>query len=90
MLGLCCLPYRKLPKGEQEQVYIKSYRQGSIVVQPGYLIDPKTGKPINQGLPYGPKARLLLLHICTRALQQKSATVTMDETLTGFIQRNSH
>jgi hypothetical protein len=25
-----------------------------------------------QGLPYGPKARLLLLHLCTEAVRQRS------------------
>lgn len=57
----------------------------SLNVQPGSLTDPKTGNWVRQGVPYGPKARLVQLHICTRALRQKSPVVEMEDNMTSFI-----
>ncbi len=38
-----------------------------------------------QGLPYGPKARLVLLHLCTEAVRQRSPTVEVADSLSGFM-----
>jgi hypothetical protein len=40
---------------------------------------------VPQGLPYGPKARLLLLHICTMAVRQKSAEIEIADSMSAFI-----
>ena len=53
----------------------------SLMVQPG-LIDGPTG-PRYVGVPYGPKARLILIHLQTEGL--KSRTVNMGASLSAFL-----
>ncbi len=83
VLALCGLPYKKPPEGEGD--YVREYGRSSLVVQAGYLKDPNTGKMVKQGLPYGPKARLLLLHVCTLALRQNSHEIEVAESMSAFI-----
>lgn len=83
ILALCALPYRKMP--DEQPHYTREYGRMSLTVQPGFLKDPETGKMVLQGLPYGPKARLLQLHICTRALRQQSPEVELEESMSAFI-----
>lgn len=83
VLALCGLPYKKPPEGEGD--YVREYGRSSLVVQAGYLKDPNTGKMLKQGLPYGPKARLLLLHICTMALRQNSYEIEVADSMSAFI-----
>lgn len=84
VLALCGLPYRE-PKEEQRDVFVRRYGKNSLLIQAGYLEDPTTGVIAHQGLPYGPKARLLLLHICTMAIRQKSAQIEIADSLSAFI-----
>ena len=83
ILALCALPYKPIAKSQRE--YIKEYGRMSLVVKAGYLMDPYTGKMAEQGIPFGPKARLLELHICTRALRQKNPKVELEGSLSAFI-----
>jgi len=83
ILALCALPYRKLP--DEQHHYTREYGKMSLTVQSGFLKDPHSGKMIMQGLPYGTKARLLQLYICTRALRQQSPEVEIEESMSGFI-----
>jgi hypothetical protein len=83
VLALCGLPYKKPVEGLT--LYTRKYGRMSLTVQSGVLGDPYTGNAIQQGLPYGPKARLLMLHVCTRALRQKSPVVELEDSLSGFI-----
>jgi hypothetical protein len=45
----------------------------TLAINAGRLINPSTGEMEMQGLPYGPKARLLLLH--TLGLRWRTASV---------------
>jgi hypothetical protein len=83
VLALCGLPYKKPPEGQGD--YVREYGRSSLVVQAGYLKDPNTGKMTKQGLPYGPKARLLLLHICTMALRQNTHEIEVADSMSAFI-----
>ena len=83
VLALCGLPYREPGNGVRE--HLREYGKNSLAVQAGYLKDPVTGKMTPQGLPYGPKARLLLLHICTMAIRQKRAEIEIADSMTAFI-----
>lgn len=83
VLALCGLPYRR-PTDDHAD-YIREYGRNSLVVQPGYLKDPETGRMVKQGIPYGPKARLLLLHICTTALRQGSHELDVADSMSAFI-----
>lgn len=83
VLALCALPYRRPADGTRD--FLREYGKSSLVVQSGYLKDPVTGKMTPQGLPYGPKARLLMLHICTMAVRQKSHQIEIADSMSAFI-----
>lgn len=83
VLALCGFPYRRPPEGATE--YRQTYGRNSLIVQAGHVLDPVTGAMVKPGLPYGPKARLLMLHICTQALRQNSSTIRVADTLSAFI-----
>ena len=85
VLALCGLPYKR-PRNDQD-AYIREYGRNSLVIQPGYLLDPFTQKMQPQGLPYGPKARLLLFHICTMALRQQSPIIEIADSMSAFIRQ---
>lgn len=83
VLGLCALPYRRPP--EEQREYDAKYGLMSLSVEAGRLLDPATGQWVRQGLPYGTKARLMQLHICTRALRNKSPEVELDQSMSAFM-----
>lgn len=82
VLAICGLPYRRLPPGVRDF----ERKQGSMAldVTAGFLRDPN-GNKILQPVPFGPKARLILMHLCSEAVRQKSATIDIADTFTGFV-----
>ncbi|GJE40489.1 replication protein RepA [Methylobacterium persicinum] len=82
VLALCGLPYRD-PGALRE--FSRTYGRNSLNLIAGRLKNPTTGAFEVQGLPYGPKARLMLLHLCTEAVRQRSAVVQVADTLSGFM-----
>jgi hypothetical protein len=82
VLALCGLPYDRQPLDVRE--YERKQGNMAIDVQAGFLRDPK-GKKILQPLPFGPKARLILMHLCSEAIRQKSETIEIADTFTGFV-----
>jgi len=83
VLALCGLPYKKLE--EDKRSYQKEYGKMSLSVQAGRLKNPETGAFEEQGIPYGPKARLILVHLCTQALRQNSPEIEIEKSLSQFI-----
>jgi len=82
VLAMCGLPYSRQPLGVRE--YERKQGRMSLVVEAGKLRDPD-GNRIEQPLPFGPKARLLLMHLCSEAIRQKGPTIEVADSLTGFI-----
>ena len=83
VLALCGLPYRR--PADTQRDYMREYGKNTLVITSGFLKDPLTGKMEQQGLPYGPKARLLLLHICTMAMRQQSPQIEIAGSMSAFI-----
>ena len=54
-----------------------------MLVMPGYLPDGHDGQVRYVGVPYGPKARLILIHLQTEGL--KSRTVSLGSSLSAFM-----
>ncbi|MDO9713885.1 replication protein RepA [Paracraurococcus lichenis] len=75
------LPYRE-PKGRD---YIRETGRASLVLTAGYLRNPATRKMVLQGLPYGAKARLIVLHLCTQAVRLQSPVVPVADSLTAYM-----
>lgn len=82
VLAICGLPYKRLP------IEVREFerRQGNMAldVSAGSLRDD-TGRNIPQPLPFGPKARLILMHLCSQAIYNKSPTIDLNETFTAFV-----
>lgn len=83
VLAQCGLPYREPPQGTRD--YIRENGSVSLVVSAGHLLDPKTKKPVLQGIPYGAKPRLLMLHLCTEAVRTQSAKIAIADSMTAFM-----
>ena len=83
VLALCGLPYKR--PAEDGGHFVRRYGKNSLALTAGLLTNPETGNMEAQGLPYGPKARLLLLHLCSEAIRQKSPTIEISDSLTAFI-----
>lgn len=83
VLAMCGLPYTRQPLDVRE--YERRQGRMSLVVEAGKLRNPETGERMAQPLPFGPKSRLLLMHLCSEAIRQKSATIEIADSLTGFI-----
>lgn len=82
VLAICGLPYRRLP------LHIRDFerKQGNMAldVSAGSLRNP-SGERIEQPLPFGPKARLILMHLCSQAIQNKSPTIDLADSFTAFV-----
>lgn len=83
VLALCGLPYKR--PAEDGGHFVRRYGRNSLALTAGMLTNPATGTMEAQGLPYGPKARLLLLHLCSEAIRQKSPVIEIADSLTAFI-----
>lgn len=84
VLAQCGLPYREPESGLQ--FYEKRNGRTSLVLTPGVLLDPKTRKATMQGIPYGAKPRLLMIHLCTEAKLRKSPVVEIANSMSAFMQ----
>ena len=74
------LPYRN--PGDDVRDYTRTSGAVSLRLEAGYTITPSGWEPV--GLPYGPRARLLMLHLCSLAVKQQSALVEVDNSFTAF------
>ena len=82
VLAICGLPYRRLPLGVRE--FERKQGNMALDVSAGSLRNDK-GEGIAQPLPFGPKARLILMHLCSQAVQTKSPTIDLNDSFTGFV-----
>lgn len=82
VLAICGLPYRRLPATVTE--YERKQGRMALIVEAGKLRSPD-GTRVQQPIPFGPKARLLLAHLTTQAIVQKSATIEIADSLSAFI-----
>jgi hypothetical protein len=79
--GLCqtCLPHSR--PAEDHAVWSRRAGRFSLLIQPG-VVDAAAG-PRYVGVPYGPKARLILIHLQTEGL--KSRTVNLGASFSAFM-----
>src|SRR5262245_47217260 len=83
VLAICSLPYTRQPLEVRE--WQRDQGRMSLMVQAGKLRSPEDGKWVDQPLPFGSRARLLLMHTCSEAIRQKSPVIEIEDSLTGFI-----
>lgn len=81
VLAQCGLPYRE-PAARD---YVRDNGRASLIVTAGHLFDPQTRRPLLQGIPYGAKPRLLMIHLCTEAVRRQCAAVPIAESMSAFM-----
>jgi hypothetical protein len=82
VLAVCGLPYSRLPA--EAKTYERRQGNMSLLVKAGEVMTPH-GEWVSQPIPYGPKARLILMHLCSEALHNNSATIELADTFTAFV-----
>lgn len=75
------LPYRN--PGDDNRVWQQKNGKVTLQIQAGYAVDQDSNL-IPVGLPYGPRARLVLIHIMTQAVLTQTPQVELDDSLTAF------
>ena len=83
VLAQCGLPYREpaMTRG----YYARDNGRASLIITAGVLFDPQTRRPLLQGIPYGAKPRLLMIHLCTEAVRRQSAAVPIADSMSAFM-----
>ncbi len=82
VLAICGLPYKRLPIEVRE--FERRQSNMALDVSAGSLRNDR-GENIPQPLPFGPKARLVLMHLCSQAVYNRSPTIDLNETFTAFV-----
>ena len=79
------LPYRNPGDGVREW----KRQQGSVqlLLEAGKAYHPQKEDYVPVGLPYGPKARLILCYLNTEAIKQQSPVIDVDKSLTALVRR---
>jgi len=79
------LPYRD--PGDDVREYERAQGNAVLLLKAGEVLNPATKKFKQVGLPYGPKARLVLAYINTWAIKTQSPIVPVEDTLTSFVRK---
>jgi Plasmid encoded RepA protein len=79
------LPTSKPPEGVL--VWERQQGRARLRVEAGSVLDPRTGEYVQPGLPYGPKARLLLMHLNSEAVRRQSPVIPVEDSMTAFFRR---
>ena len=80
-----CLPFRD--PGDEARTWERLNGNVHLKVLAGEAMHPEKGRLVPLGLPFGPKARMILMHINQQAIQQKTPEIQIDETLSKFVRR---
>jgi Plasmid encoded RepA protein len=80
-----CLPYRD--PGETIRKWAREQGQVSLFLIAGEAKNPQTNQWVELGLPFGPKARLILSHLNSEALKNGSPVIEVEDSLTAFVRR---
>jgi hypothetical protein len=78
-----CLPYRD--PGDDVRVWERSNGRAHLKVLAGEAMHPREGRFVELGLPFGPKSRMILMHINQRALLAQSPLIEVEDSLTQFV-----
>lgn len=84
--GFCqaSLPHKRL---KPEEPWVRRSDRIALMVEPGRLLRPGTAEPTLVGVPYGSRARLILLYLQTRAVRTKSRDVELGRSMREWLRR---
>lgn len=76
-------PYRETKLRRWER------RNGRVFLEidAGRAMDPETEKYVDLPLPFGTKARLIMIYLCSTAVRSQSQIIEVDRTMTAFIKQ---
>lgn len=77
------LPHRRLPDDAHWQIQTDKV---SLIVQPG-LRAVQGGNPVSVGVPYGSRARLIILYLQTEAIRTSSREIELGRSLHAWLKR---
>jgi hypothetical protein len=80
-----CLPFRD--PGDEARTWERLNGNIHLKVLAGEAMHPVQSRFVPVGLPFGPKARMILMHINQEAIQQKTPEIQIEETLSKFVRR---
>lgn len=78
----CGIPYNN--PGEDVRAWERKQGHATLRIEAGAAIDPRTGKFVEVGLPYGEKPRLVLIHLASEAVRTKNPVVDVEDSMTAF------
>ena len=79
------LPYRN--PGDDKREWERLNGDVHLEVRAGKAMHPQEKRLVQVGLPYGPKCRLVLMHINQLAIRSQSARIEVEDSLTAFVRR---
>lgn len=79
------MPYRN--PGDDVRTWHKTSKGTSLLVEAGSVVNPDTGELLIPGLPYGPKARLIMIFLHHEAVKNNSPVIYVEENMTALIHR---
>jgi hypothetical protein len=82
--GFCLtsLPHKRLP---DDQTWEKKGHRVTLWVEPGRM--KARGKVVTYGVPYGARARMILLYLQTQAVRTKSREVALGRSMRDWMER---
>jgi hypothetical protein len=80
-----CLPAKK--PADTERRWVRQQGRALLTLEAGSAYDPKIEEYVALGLPYGPKARLILMHLNSEAMRTGSPDIDAGTSLTAFVRR---
>ena len=90
--AMTCLPHRK-PKDEG-QPWKRQNGRFRLAIEPGFLVGPtgeyvtdETGADRLYGVPFGPRARLILLYLQSEAVKTNSPEVRLGQSMNDWMSR---
>lgn len=79
------LPVRRPP--ESVRIWEQQQGRAALSLEAGRACDPNTQKFVNLPLPFGPKARLVLMYLNSEAIKQQSPVIEVEDSMTAFVRR---
>lgn len=77
------LPYRD--PGDEVKMWQQKQGQAHLAISATPILNPQTNSYELSGIPFGPKARLILAHINTQAIKTQSKVIDVEDSMTAFI-----
>jgi len=77
-----CLPYRN--PGDSVREWEREQGSIALKIHAGEIRNPVTQEWVKLGLPFGPKPRLVLMHLNNQAIKTQSPVIEVEDSLTAF------